>query len=217
MKTAKENNMKTNFFFCSVLSTSILISGCAATDRQATEGEATATGALVGALIGGIIGDSKKGVAIGAAVGAIAGSVYGKHVADKKEEYASNEDYMNAVIAEADKVVKAAKEHRATLEAVIAERQVELARLNDKSLNAQEENEELKARLAQVKEQTEKLKNIISQEIKIQEQTLEQERAVIPASLVIESASTIDNLKSEQKLLQTLEADLMSLDEMRVY
>ena len=84
----------------------LTMSGCSGKnmdDSTRTKTEGTAVGAAVGGIIGALIGD-EKGALIGAAVGATAGYVYGSHVAQEKEKYASQEDWLDACIASAKKV-----------------------------------------------------------------------------------------------------------------
>jgi hypothetical protein len=90
----------------------LTVTGCATTsDSQRTQVEGTAVGAgagaLLGALVGGLVG-GRDGALIGAAVGAgaggTAGYMYGTHVANQKEKYAKQEDWLNACIAQAKQV-----------------------------------------------------------------------------------------------------------------
>ncbi|MFP7754358.1 YMGG-like glycine zipper-containing protein [Thermodesulfobacteriota bacterium B35] len=89
-----------------------LVTGCAniRDDATRTKAEGAGTGAAAGALIGALIGQlaggdtssTLLGAAIGAAVGGAGGYAYGSHVAAEKEKYASQEDWINASIAEAE-------------------------------------------------------------------------------------------------------------------
>lgn len=91
----------------------VLLSGCATTgttgsgssDSSQTKKEGIAWGALIGTAIGAGIGYAlqgkdglKKGAAIGAVAGAGAGYLAGSKVAQIKEQYASEEDQLNAEI-----------------------------------------------------------------------------------------------------------------------
>ena len=77
--------------------------------RTRTEGAGTgaAAGAVVGAIIGQLAGGSTEatllGAAIGGAIGGVGGYAYGDHVAGQKEKYATEEDWLEACIAEAKK------------------------------------------------------------------------------------------------------------------
>ena len=101
-----------------------LLSGCATTmsDSSRTKAEGTAAGAGAGALLGGLIGalsgggdDALVGAAIGAGVGGLAGFAYGSHVAKQKEKYASEEQWLDACIASAQKVNQETKAYNAAL------------------------------------------------------------------------------------------------------
>src|SRR5215475_9173201 len=90
-----------------VMLSTALLAGCA-TDRERTQAEGTGTGAIVGAALGaglGAIFGGGKGAAIGAGAGAAAGALggyaLGTHVANQKQNFARQEDYLDAVIASA--------------------------------------------------------------------------------------------------------------------
>lgn len=91
------------------LGLAVCMTGCASmSDRDRTEAQATGIGAAVGAVLGAIIGNQmdnpRAGAMIGGMVGAVAGNVYGNHVAARKAEFAKEEDYLNACLAQAQKV-----------------------------------------------------------------------------------------------------------------
>lgn len=95
-----------------ILIVALTLSGCAGmsdSDRTRAEGAGTgvaagaALGALLGQVIGGDTGSTLLGAAIGGAVGGAAGLAYGDHVAKQKEKYASQEDWLDACIASAEK------------------------------------------------------------------------------------------------------------------
>lgn len=74
--------------------------------RTTTEGALTgmAVGAGLGALVGGLVTGSDGaiiGAAIGGALGGLAGTAVGKHIADKKKDYASREEWLDACITQA--------------------------------------------------------------------------------------------------------------------
>lgn len=90
-----------------------MVTGCANIQddgaRTRTEGAGTgaAVGALTGALLGQVLGGDTSstliGAAIGGAVGGAGGYAYGNHVANQKEQYAKEEDWLEACIADAKK------------------------------------------------------------------------------------------------------------------
>ena len=89
--------------------------------RTKTEGTLVGggIGAAFGALLGGLIGGDGKGALIGAGIGAgvgsLAGFFVGKHVADKKAEYASREDWLNDCIAHTRQMTSETREYNAKL------------------------------------------------------------------------------------------------------
>jgi chromosome segregation ATPase len=92
---------------CLILVVVVLMAGCA-TDRGRTQAEGTAVGAGIGTALGAGLGyllGGKQGALIGAGAGALVGGttglVWSSHVASKKEQYAHEEDYLDAVIGSA--------------------------------------------------------------------------------------------------------------------
>jgi uncharacterized protein YcfJ len=94
-----------------------MVTGCANIqddgDRTRSEGAGTgaAVGAVTGALLGQIFGGDTRstvvGAALGGAIGGLGGYAYGNHVANQKEKYASEEDWLEACIAEAQRTNEA--------------------------------------------------------------------------------------------------------------
>ena len=82
--------------------------GCAniQDDGTRTKTEGTLVGAGVGAGVG---------AAIGAGVGSLGGFFVGKHVADKKAEYASYEDWLDACITDTANLNEQTREYNAKL------------------------------------------------------------------------------------------------------
>ncbi|MEE4356116.1 MAG: hypothetical protein V2I97_06570 [Desulfococcaceae bacterium] len=97
----------------------LMLSGCANMNEQ---GQGAGLGALLGAAVGagvGAIAGGKEGALTGAIVGAGAGAIggylYGDHVANKKKQYAKDEDYLNACIASARQVNSQTRQYNASL------------------------------------------------------------------------------------------------------
>ncbi|MDM8515575.1 YMGG-like glycine zipper-containing protein [Desulfobacterales bacterium HSG16] len=100
------------------------LTGCAGmSDDSRTKAEGAGGGAAVGAAVGALIGQlagkdtesTLKGAALGAAIGAIAGGAYGNHVANKKSNYAKQEDYLNACVASARQINRETEQYNASL------------------------------------------------------------------------------------------------------
>jgi chromosome segregation ATPase len=99
----------------------VLMAGCA-TDRGRTQAEGTAVGAGIGGTVGAALGavfGGKQGAIIGAGIGGVLGGATGlawaSHVASKKEQYASEEDYLDAVIYSARDMDEKTRQYNASL------------------------------------------------------------------------------------------------------
>ena len=126
--------------------------------RTKTEGTLVGggIGAALGALFGGLIGGNGKGALIGAGIGAgigsLAGFFVGKHVADKKAEYASREDWLDDCIAHTRKVTDETREYNAKLSKDINEAVLAMKEDTDKNIKQlQEEVKKDKTVLADAK------------------------------------------------------------------
>jgi uncharacterized protein YcfJ len=76
---------------------------CAPTsDGQLTQAQGAGIGAAGGALVGQLIGGNTKSTLIGAGIGGLAGFAYGTHIANKKAQYKSTEEWLDACIAQAE-------------------------------------------------------------------------------------------------------------------
>lgn len=183
-----------------------LVSGCATMDdRQTTQAQGAGFGAIAGAVIGGIIGEVAKddagaGALIGGLVGGAAGAAYGTHVANKKAEYARNEDYLDACVAQASKVRGETEAFNVALQQeldALDKRSAELLAAIEAGKSRQEELNVLrvqgKTRLADAEKAMEKL-NV---ELELQRQVLEEERKANPAG---------EQLAKLQEQVQALEA-----------
>ena len=69
------------------------------TNRTRTEG--AIGGAVIGGLLGLAIGGDSKGALIGAALGTGVGLIVGNEIAKRKQQYANEEDFLDAEIASA--------------------------------------------------------------------------------------------------------------------
>lgn len=198
----------------------LTLTGCQMTDKQQTQAEAAATGAAVGAIVGGLVTDSKEGALVGATIGATIGMMYAEHVADKKEEYADNEKYMEAVLAEADKLIDISSKKREELTGKLADNNKKLAAIKEGRTEQVEDNAELNAQINAYNNElknTEYLLIVLEREIEVQKKVLDKERDVIPVAYVTQSESKIATLQDEIKGLQNLKTSLASLEHKRLY
>jgi hypothetical protein len=78
---------------------SVSLSGCAGmTDQDATVAQGAGIGALLGAGIGYAIGRDAPSALIGAAAGGLVGASIGATIAERKAQYANEEDFLIAEI-----------------------------------------------------------------------------------------------------------------------
>jgi hypothetical protein len=81
-----------------------LLSGCATTDgpmsdQQATAAQGAAFGAILGGLLGAAVSDNRTtGALVGAATGGLIGYAVGTSIAERKAQYATEEDFLSAEI-----------------------------------------------------------------------------------------------------------------------
>jgi hypothetical protein len=95
----------------------------------------SAGGAVLGALVGALAGMGSpdyitRGALIGAGAGGGAGYAYGASVAYKKKQFATQEAYLDACIAEARQKTQKSRSYNALARAVIARQQQQLAALH---------------------------------------------------------------------------------------
>lgn len=116
--------------------TALLISQLASCTNIKDDGTRTRTeGALAGAVLGGALGavigaqsgDAGRGALLGAALGGGAGLAYGNHVANKKARYASEEQWLDACIAQARATNQRARSYNSRLSSRISRLRSEIA------------------------------------------------------------------------------------------
>lgn len=89
---------------CTALVVGALLAGCATnpdgtmSDRQQTVTEGAIVGALLGGLVGGAVSNKGSGAVAGAVAGGLIGAGIGSSVADRKAQYAREEDFLIAEI-----------------------------------------------------------------------------------------------------------------------
>jgi hypothetical protein len=116
----------------------LVLAGCANihNDRTRTKVEGTAAGAAAGGILGGVIGGVvsggsptyiAQGAIIGAQIGGHAGYAYGTSVANKKAQYASQEAWLDACIAEAKTTTEKSRDYSRLARQIIARQQREIA------------------------------------------------------------------------------------------
>jgi uncharacterized protein involved in exopolysaccharide biosynthesis len=174
-------------------------------DQTRTKVEGTALGALVGGLIGAAAGDT-KGALIGAAVGAGLGFIAGNEVAKRKAQYAREEDFLNAEIAQAEQMNREAAGYNADLRRQIASLDAESNRVAAKYRAGTASRNELAAQRSSVQKQMDANAKV--------EQTLRKEHEVKAAVLSEEKAQRGANdpyVKSLERQVKELQANIDNL------
>ena len=119
-----------NLSLAAVLTAALTLTGACANisnDSTRTKTEGTLAGAGIGAVLGAAIGaalggrdGALKGAAIGAGVGALSGFAYGTSVANKKADYASEEEWLSACLAETQNTNQQAAAYNSRLKTSLA-------------------------------------------------------------------------------------------------
>lgn len=110
-----------------------MLAGCTniKDDGTRTRTEGALAGAILGTALGAVIGaqsgNAARGAMLGAALGGGAGLAYGNHVANKKANYASEEQWLDACITQARATNQRARNYNSNLSARISRLRNEIA------------------------------------------------------------------------------------------
>lgn len=146
-----------------------LLPGCATnpdgtmSDRQQTVAEGATVGAVLGALLGAAVSDNKaSGALIGAAAGGLIGAGIGSSVADRKAQYATEEDFLVAEIRRNQEFIQEAAAQNRQLYQEIAQLDRESRRLEREYRAGRASRDALVRQKATVEKQLSKAKQINS-------------------------------------------------------
>jgi uncharacterized protein YcfJ len=205
--------MKSSVFnFTAALTSAALLASCTniKDDQTRTRAEGAGAGALLGAGIGAIIGNQSgrawEGALIGGAVGGLGGLAVGDHVARKKAAYKSQEAWLNACIAQAEKTNAHARSYNASLSGKISnlEQKINAAKAGGN-----------KGELQQLKRAVLTLQNQTKNEIKtVNTEISEQNRALGQAGNASNSMTLrtqVGELRSTQSSLNQNETKIADL------
>ena len=174
---------------CLLISTSLLLSGCANTgstllsgtkpDSRLTTteqsqffsasgaqgcGVGAVSGAALGALIGALAGDTKKalaGAAIGGATGCAAGMAANYYLDGLKKDYASTSDRLQAMDKDISKVTAAVEKSTLAMKQVISENQAILTQMSIQKDKADFDKASAKKQLAQIDANISRMKDTV--------------------------------------------------------
>lgn len=157
----------------------LMASACATTGSSQNTGlsptitQACAVGVLSGAAVGAMASDSNRwrNAAIGAGVGLLAGCAAGQALNNRRQQYASNAEYLDSQIVLTQETNATVRSINASTAAQIADYQAAIARLEADSNLAEAERAEAMAQLAsvtQTRQLTEERLKILEREIEVQ-------------------------------------------------
>jgi Glycine zipper len=198
--------------------------GCA-NDQQRTRAEGAGVGAVVGGLLGAAIG-GRDGAAVGAVVGAAGGAVYGDQQAKKKQGLADREDALKLAAARSEQATREARTANEALQRDVAALEESVKRLKTQNMDAGRRAAMAKAtqrRMQQALSRVDGQLASVRDEIARQQQVLQRDSELarqappeLPASLRLVRAG-VDDLRSQERALEQVKAQLALLDASRAY
>ena len=151
-----------------VMILTVAMAGCSS-ERTRTQAKGTVVGSGIGAGIGAVIGGlsgghrgALQGAGIGAVVGGIGGFLTGRHIANKKSEYASQEDWLDDSIAAARQTNSDVARYNADLRQEIDRLDQESARLVAEYEDYQADSSALAAEHKKIQEYRQQLRSDIA-------------------------------------------------------
>lgn len=186
-----------------------MASGCATmSDEQTTTAQAAGMGAALGALAGGIIGHQTgrgiEGALIGSVFGAAAGGMYGQHVSQRKAAFASEEEYLDACIAQAAEVNRLAVAYNQGLREEVAaldSKSAELMAAYEAQTAERTQVVAMQRELAQALEKAQQSLAAITKEISVQQGVVEAERTSA-------GSEQLAQLENQIRMLEEQKAEL---------
>ncbi len=140
-----------------------LLSGCAGmNDQQTTVAQGAGVGALLGAGLGYAITGDRRGVLAGAALGGLAGAAVGNTVAERKAQYANEEDFLVAEIQRNEDFIREADAENRQLYADIQDLDRESQRLTQQYRAGKASRAALAQQKSRVEQQLAKAKKVNS-------------------------------------------------------
>jgi hypothetical protein len=175
-------------------------------DGTRTRTEGALAGTAIGALAGGIIGHQSgrgvEGALLGAGIGALGGLAVGDHVARKKARYASQEAWLDACIAQAERVNANARAYNRSLQSKISNLESRYA--SAKSSGNKAEMRKIKQAVVTLQQESREQTKLVDSEIKEQSSVVSQTGDSGLNSRVTQLRSTRSSLGSSQERLADL-------------
>ncbi|RBP43661.1 hypothetical protein DES53_10559 [Roseimicrobium gellanilyticum] len=175
-------------------------------DQTRTRTEGTLAGGALGAIAGGIIGHQSgrgfEGALLGAGIGSLAGLAVGDHVARKKAKYASQEAWLDACIAQAERVNANARSYNRSLSSKISNLESRYASAKASGNKAEMRN--IKQAVVSLQQESREQSKLVDNEIKEQSSVVNQTGSSGLSSRVTQLRSTRSSLSSNQDRLADL-------------
>ena len=199
---------------CCMMFSSVMVSGCAniKDDRTRTQTEGTLVGAGAGAAVGagiGALAGGGRGAIIGAIIGAVVGGAtgygVGTHIANKKAEYASEEDWLDACLQDAQARNEQLKTHNANLTAEIKQLDTQTAALQKAYAAKGVTKKELDAAQATLSEKIKENKELLAQvdaDIAGHQQVVAEAKASNKTEMATQLDAEIVQLQAQKKTLE---------------
>lgn len=200
-----------------ILVISTMLAACAGMkDSTRTKVEGTAAGAGIGALVGAGVGaviGGKKGAAIGAGAGALLGGAVGYGagtlIANKKEQYASEEERLEAEITTVAQHNKELDDYNQKMTAKINDTKQEIRALQSRYANDEKKMAVMKTKQAEINKLIDETNTLMGS--KKNELT-----ALIEYQQSLNNATNQPNIAKLKKEIETLKNNIDLLDKKNV-
>ena len=197
-----------------------VMSGCASmSDQQKTTGQAAGVGAMLGALTGGIIGNQSdhaaEGAMIGALAGAAGGALYGNHIANRKAEFASEEEYLDACLAQARQVRDETSQSNELLRSEIEELDQKINETMQASADKESTRDETLALKVELDDKLAKANNnlqAVNDEIRVQQDVVANEGESAGQEQLAHLEETIKELEAQKEELSLYTQQLTDMN-----
>lgn len=138
----------------------VFAAGCSSTPIERLGQTDVIAPAVVGAVVGGLVGyfiqHDAQSAAIGAGVGALAGGAIGVIAAERREKYATQQEYYDSEIASANSAIASKERELADLETSVQSLRTEVDSLEQRRQAGEKLERERSAQIAKINDAIEK-------------------------------------------------------------
>lgn len=165
-------------------------------------------GAVAGALLGALLGDDNRSAVIGAGLGAAAGGLAGSYVANKKQQYATEQARLDSVKKDVKADNQRVEQVIATTNRVIAKNKGELELMKRQVASGTKQQSEMVSLIKKVRDNRDALSATIA---KLNERKTEYYQA--SSTTGTSNAGTLAEIRKLEEQISSLENDLKRFDE----